>query len=95
MGQEARLRIDESQTPHTVSHKTPSKDGIPSSLERLPTDGRKMGTRAVETEKTSDFPFAVSVSDVYEGPLDLLLGSSASRISISTTFRSPRSRHNI
>jgi segregation and condensation protein A len=74
MGQEARLRIDESQTPHTVSHKTRAKDGVPSSLERLPTDGRKMGSRAVETEKTSDFPFAVSVSDVYEGPLDLLLG---------------------
>lgn len=74
MGQEARLRIDESQTPGPVSHKTRDKDGVPSSLERLPTDGRKMGSRAVETEKTSDFPFAVSVSDVYEGPLDLLLG---------------------
>jgi segregation and condensation protein A len=31
------------------------------------------GSKAVAPRKESDFPFAVSVSDVYEGPLDLLL----------------------
>jgi len=73
MAQEARVRIPEDQTPHPVSQKTRDKDGAPSSLEGPPTDGRKVGSRAVEKEKTSDFPFAVSVTDVYEGPLDLLL----------------------
>ena len=39
-----------------------------------PHPAHKDGAPAVvETEKTSDFPFAVSVADVYEGPLDLLL----------------------
>jgi segregation and condensation protein A len=73
MAQEARVRIDGDQNPHPVSHKTRNKDGAPVTLER-PSEGvLENGPKAVETKKTSDFPFAVSVSDVYEGPLDLLL----------------------
>jgi segregation and condensation protein A len=33
----------------------------------------KIGPVTVEPSKDSDFPFAVSVAEVYEGPLDLLL----------------------
>ena len=53
MAQEARVHVEESQSPHPSNT---AKGGAPSAA-----------------EKTSDFPFAVSVADVYEGPLDLLL----------------------
>ena len=35
--------------------------------------GELCATRARKVQEESDFPFAVSVGDVYEGPLDLLL----------------------
>ena len=58
MAQEARVHTEESPNTH------PSELGgaAPAS-----------GPVAVPNKNTSDFPFAVSVSDVYEGPLDLLL----------------------
>src|SRR5258708_2930772 len=69
MGQEARARIEEDQSPHPVSQKARDKDG--------PISGELAAARAeapvAPSTKESDFPFAVSVSDVYEGPLDLLL----------------------
>jgi segregation and condensation protein A len=70
MGQEARVRIEEDQNPHPVSHKTRDKDGAPTSEERA---AARAGAPAPPQIRESDFPFAVSVSDVYEGPLDLLL----------------------
>ncbi|HEX6803849.1 MAG TPA: segregation/condensation protein A [Terriglobales bacterium] len=56
MPQEARIRIEEDQTPQP-------KAAAPAAVEVAPT--LKQGD--------SDFPFAVSVAEVYEGPLDLLL----------------------
>jgi segregation and condensation protein A len=70
MGQEARVRIEEDQSPHTVSQKARDKDGAPISGELA---AARAGAPVAPSTKESDFPFAVSVSDVYEGPLDLLL----------------------
>jgi len=73
MGQEARVRIEEDQHPDSVSQTTRDKDGAPSSS-GVPSAGvLEYKSETVATRKESDFPFAVSVSDVYEGPLDLLL----------------------
>src|SRR5690349_16662655 len=72
MAQEARIRVGEDQNPHPP-HK-PGEGGAPSAVGSMggavvsPT-GRASAVKRPE----SDFPFAVSVSDVYEGPLDLLL----------------------
>jgi segregation and condensation protein A len=71
MAQEARITFEESQNPQPVSQKTRDKDGAPSA-ERPGVQG-KIGPVAVEPKNASDFPFAVSVAEVYEGPLDLLL----------------------
>src|SRR5436190_3155835 len=62
MAQEARIRIDEDQRPQP-----PRKAGAPT-----PVDSPALA-RSGDKKTESDFPFAVSVSDVYEGPLDLLL----------------------
>jgi segregation and condensation protein A len=70
MGQEARVRVDEDQNTHPVSHKAREKDGAPVSGEVA---AARAGAPAAAQIRESDFPFAVSVSDVYEGPLDLLL----------------------
>jgi segregation and condensation protein A len=70
MGQEARVRIEEDQSPHAVSQKARHKDGAPISGELA---AARAGALVAPSTKESDFPFAVSVSDVYEGPLDLLL----------------------
>ena len=61
MAQEA-LKVKESQNPQ--SPQTTGKAGAPSGIELAQTGPRR---------DTSDFPFAVAVGDVYEGPLDLLL----------------------
>src|ERR1043166_5323881 len=77
MAQEARFRVEEDQNSHPVSQKTRDKDGAPPSVNG--SSGGVVGNGPVAVEKKvekkneSDFPFAVSVSDVYEGPLDLLL----------------------
>src|SRR5579864_772121 len=69
MAQEARIKIDESRSAHPVakdatrvghparSSTTPAVDCIPSAINK----------------HESDSPFSVSVAEVYEGPLDLLL----------------------
>jgi segregation and condensation protein A len=62
MGQEARIQVEEDQNPHPPQ-----------------TTGKGVASRAVSitaaSPKTndSDFPFAVALGSVYEGPLDLLL----------------------
>jgi segregation and condensation protein A len=63
MAQEARLRIEEDQ-----NSQPPPKTGkaeAPFAVE--------VATTSVLKKEESDFPFAVSVAEVYEGPLDLLL----------------------
>src|SRR5438034_11031328 len=67
MAQEARIRIEDDQTPEPVATDA-SRAAQPSS-----SSAARSGTPAPPSRKESDFPFAVSVSDVYEGPLDLLL----------------------
>jgi segregation and condensation protein A len=72
MSQEARVRVEDQNT-HPVSQRAREKDGAPVSSEGPSAGVLEKGLKAVETRKESDSPFAVSVSDVYEGPLDLLL----------------------
>lgn len=62
MAQEARVHIEDQST-HPVAN-TATRVGQPLAIE---TPGSPSG------KPTSDFPFSVSVTDVYEGPLDLLL----------------------
>ena len=70
MAQEARIRIEEDQNPQPPQRT--GKAGAPA-VERPSEVEGKIGPVAVATSKESDFPFAVSVAEVYEGPLDLLL----------------------
>ena len=65
MAQEARITFEEGQNPHPVSPKRLDKDGAPAAVEVV--------TASTLKKDQSDFPFAVSVAEVYEGPLDLLL----------------------
>src|SRR5436190_8511928 len=67
MAQEARIRIEDDQTPEPVATDA-SRAAQPSS-----SSAARSGTPAPPSRKESDFPFAVTVSQVYEGPLDLLL----------------------
>src|SRR5689334_18800435 len=57
MSEEATARVD--QIPAQSAHKSGSSVAN--------------GPQPVAKQNDSDFPFAVSVTDVYEGPLDLLL----------------------
>src|SRR6476660_1429169 len=59
MAEEARVPIEESYPAKRAKAGTPSIPGA--------------GPVALASRNDSDFPFAVSVTDVYEGPLDLLL----------------------
>jgi len=68
MGQEARIRIEEDRDTHPPEET--GRAGVPASGAG---SAARPGTPAPPSKKESDFPFAVSVSDVYEGPLDLLL----------------------
>jgi len=61
MAQEARIRIEQHENPQPPQ--TKARAAVPAAVEVAPT--LKTGE--------SDFPFAVSVAEVYEGPLDLLL----------------------
>ena len=61
MAQEARIPVEQEQ--NSQPRPRTSKAGAPAAVEVAPT---------LKTEE-SDFPFAVSVAEVYEGPLDLLL----------------------
>ena len=71
MAQEARIRFEEEQNPQPVARDA-TKVGQPD-VERPSGVEGKIGSVTVEPSKDSDFPFAVSVAEVYEGPLDLLL----------------------
>jgi len=74
MVQEARIRIEEGQSPNPVSHTTREKGRAPIAVDSVSSETTSSATISAATKKPeSDFPFAVSVSDVYEGPLDLLL----------------------
>src|SRR5215467_6845707 len=87
MAQEARIGIDESQNPHPVSQTTRDKSGAPSdssfiegnlarkaSASDRPSDSAHLNShKAGFNKEESDFPFAVALANVYEGPLDLLL----------------------
>src|SRR5579859_1072650 len=68
MANEAAIRVD--QNTHPVARDA-TRVGQP--VEGLSRVEGKIGPVAVEPGKGSDFPFAVSVAEVYEGPLDLLL----------------------
>lgn len=61
MAQEARIRTEQEPSPQPPE--TRVKAAVPTAVEVAPT---------LKTEE-SDFPFAVRVAEVYEGPLDLLL----------------------
>src|SRR5499425_614166 len=61
MPQEARIRTEQEHNPQPLQ--TTAKAVVPAAVEVAPT---------LKTDD-SDFPFAVSVAEVYEGPLDLLL----------------------
>ena len=71
MAQEARIRIEEDQLPNPVSQKARDEDGA-RAFPEAPSGAARID-RPVAVETKNDFPFAVSVADVYEGPLDLLL----------------------
>jgi segregation and condensation protein A len=73
MAQDARVRMDETHNPRPVSHKTRDKDGAPVSSGGPSAGALENTPKGAATRTESDFPFAVSVTDVYEGPLDLLL----------------------
>src|SRR5499425_2700092 len=61
MPQEARIRTEQEHNPQPLQ--TTAKAVVPAAVEVAPT---------LKTDD-SDFPFAVSVAEVYEGPLDVLL----------------------
>ncbi|HKW16846.1 MAG TPA: segregation/condensation protein A [Terriglobales bacterium] len=65
MAQEARIQVEESQGADPVA-KNATRMGQPGS-------GEAYASAAASSKSTSDSPFAVAVSNVYEGPLDLLL----------------------
>jgi segregation and condensation protein A len=81
MAQEARIRQDESQSPHSVA-KDATRMGQPgfdnanseTAVADRPADAAHAnGPVAVSRNDDNDSAFAVSVGAVYEGPLDLLL----------------------
>jgi len=80
MAQEARIRQDESQSPHPVA-KDATRMGQPGfynanseTFADGPADAAHAnGPVAVSRDNDNDSAFAVSVGAVYEGPLDLLL----------------------
>ena len=71
MAQEAQIRIEEDQNRSSVANdatRTASR-----SAEQRSGAKPEAGPVPVASNHDTDFPFAVTVSDVYEGPLDLLL----------------------
>ena len=69
MAQEARVPVEEDQNSHPVAKDATrvgqtARSSTPAAVDAIPS--------AVNKDE-SDFPFAVSVAEVYEGPLDLLL----------------------
>src|SRR5216110_416326 len=81
MAQEARIRQDESQSPHPVA-KDATRMGQPgfdnansetTFADRPAAAARANGPVVVSRNNDNDSAFAVCVGEVYEGPLDLLL----------------------
>ena len=66
LANEAKIRVEEDQNPHPVA-KDPTRVGHPPHLGPVPLPPPG------SAKSDSDSPFAVSVAEVYEGPLDLLL----------------------
>jgi segregation and condensation protein A len=64
VAQEARIRVEEDQNLHPVA-KSATRMGHPVAVEVPPT--------TAHNKDDSDSPFAVALTNVYEGPLDLLL----------------------
>ena len=73
MAQQARIHVEEDQHSQSASQNARDEDAARAVTDAPSGTARTERSAAVATEKTSDFPFAVSVADVYEGPLDLLL----------------------
>ncbi|HJT68819.1 MAG TPA: segregation/condensation protein A [Terriglobales bacterium] len=67
MAQEARIRVEEDQNPHPVAKEATVGQPLPG------TPNRSAVPQTQDKTSSSDFPFAVAVGNVYEGPLDLLL----------------------
>src|SRR5207247_5811681 len=80
MAQEARIRHDESQSPHPVA-KDATRMGHPgfdnakseTAFADRPAAAQANGPVTVSRNNDNDSAFAVSVGAVYEGPMDLLL----------------------
>jgi len=70
MAQEARIRIEEDQIPHPVAEHA-TRVGHPSDGNLVNGNLAKKPSPAEKVD--NDFPFAVALGGVYEGPLDLLL----------------------
>jgi segregation and condensation protein A len=70
MAQETRFRIEEDQISHPTA-KDATRVGHPSDGNLV--DGNLAKKPSPAEKVTSDFPFAVALGGVYEGPLDLLL----------------------
>ena len=66
LANEAKIRVEEDQNPHPVA-KDPTRVGHPPHLGPVPL------APPGSAKSDNDSPFAVSVAEVYEGPLDLLL----------------------
>src|SRR5438309_5454940 len=64
MAQEARIRVEEHQSSQPVAKATRVAPPLPNDVQTPSAGSHK---------QSSDFPFAVAVESVYEGPLDLLL----------------------
>jgi segregation and condensation protein A len=73
MAHEAPTRIKKDQSPHPVANDA-TRVGYPSDVNLVEGNlARKAPLPAPAKEAESDFPFAIALADVYEGPLDLLL----------------------
>src|SRR5437660_8166339 len=70
MAQKAQFRIEKDQIPHPVA-KDATRMGHPSGGNLV--EGNLAKKPSPSEKAASDFPFAVALGGVYEGPLDLLL----------------------
>src|SRR5262245_60608751 len=71
MGEDLRIRVIESQNPHPVAQ---DARRVGQHSDRNVVDGNvALKPSPPPKQPDSDFPFAVALANVYEGPLDLLL----------------------
>ena len=59
--------------PSSMHNRIVAAEGLPEPLAPVLVANRPAASARSEKKEESDSPFAVSVTDVYEGPLDLLL----------------------